>query len=79
MDSKSYVGWMKYYVGMPIPIHQIIKSYLVQHSNSTFNADVIEKLSLQITETIESYFKDNRVEDCVERIVTGLDDYPKYN
>lgn len=39
----------------PIPIHNIIKSNLVQHSNKTLCSSVINELSIQITETIESF------------------------
>jgi len=39
----------------PIPIHNIIKSNLVQHSNKTLCSSVINELSLQITETIECF------------------------
>ena len=39
----------------PIPIHNIIKSNLVQHSNKTLCSSVIDELSAQITETIECF------------------------
>jgi hypothetical protein len=40
-----------------LPIHNIVKSHLVifQHSNATLCPQSIEELSLQITETIESF------------------------
>jgi hypothetical protein len=66
MHSKSNAEWIEYYIGMPIPIHNIIKSYLVQHSGATLSSNIIETLSTQIKETIESYFKDNYREDLEE-------------
>lgn len=37
----------------PTPIHNIIKSNLVQHSNKILCSHTIDELSVQITETIE--------------------------
>lgn len=76
MNSKvHYVGRMKYYVGMPIPVQNIIKSYLVQYSSIVLSSNIIDTLSLQITETIESYFKDNHIEDLTKKTTLSLDDY----
>lgn len=37
------------------PLHNIVKSNLVQHSNQTLCSHVIDELSAQITETIETF------------------------
>lgn len=37
------------------PIHNIIKGNLVQHSQELLSANTIEKLTAQITETIECF------------------------
>lgn len=39
----------------PVPIHNIVKSNLVQHSNKVLCSSVIDELSVQITETIELF------------------------
>lgn len=39
----------------PVPIHNIVKSNLVQHSNEKLCPRIIEELSIQITETIECF------------------------
>lgn len=39
----------------PIPIHNIIKGNLAQHANKILCSSVIDELSSQITETIESF------------------------
>jgi hypothetical protein len=39
----------------PKPIHNIIKSNLVQYSNQTLHPTDIEMLSVHITETIELF------------------------
>jgi hypothetical protein len=41
-----------------LPIHNIIKGNLVQHSNEHLCSNMINDLSLQITEAIESFFKE---------------------
>lgn len=38
------------------PLHNIVKSNLVLYSNQSLCSHVIDELSLQITETIESFF-----------------------
>jgi hypothetical protein len=40
-----------------VPFHNIIKSHLVifQHSNEKLTGSLIDALSLEITETIETY------------------------
>lgn len=41
------------------PLHNIIKSNLVQHSNQNLCSHIIDQLSSQIAETIESFLNKN--------------------
>ena len=51
------------------PLHNIIKSNLVQHSNETLVSNLIDELSLQITETIESFLNKNLKQFVLYKVI----------
>ncbi|HEY4832215.1 MAG TPA: hypothetical protein VIH61_06625 [Waddliaceae bacterium] len=43
-----------------LPILNIIKGNLVQHANESLGSDIINELSLNITEALETFLKNDK-------------------